>query len=191
MFNNHFLLATNAQKFKNIPTDETGTRMAYQFNAQTGEMCASDDPEFGAVNCSLDPKRMVLQLTAAVREVEWRTTNHSNSEPKNRTRYVIDSCDTDDLSHSINGISNESSLQLADLRKVEFPVVHRHRGDKKNILVPSWSFTWKLEAEGQAYGAELECTLYFFNQYATIEYEGQRVNVYNNTPKITYEVRFI
>ena len=151
-------------------------------------MCASVDLEFGAVNCSLDPQRVVLQLTA-VREVEWRAKNPSNSDkPKKRTRYMIDSCDTDDLSHSINGISNESSLELTDLSIVEFPVVD---SDEENISVPCWSFKWNLGAEGQADGAELEFTLYFFDRNATIVYEGQRVNVINGTLKTAYEVRLI
>ena len=142
-------------------------------------MCATNNcnSSFEAKFCFLDPNKVVIQLTS-VREIEWRK----------KKRVVIDSCQSDDgLKHCIDGIIN-TGLTFTNLGFVEFPVVDS--ADERTILVPTLNFTWDLEAEGQAKGAEIQFSFYFFQQSATILYEGQRVKVINGTLKTAYEVSF-
>jgi len=171
--------ATNAQIFINVSCNATNTPTSYQFNALTGEMCATGNTTFDAEFCYLDPERVVTQLTA-VREVEWQ----SKGGEKKRERVVVDTCQGDNLKHSINGIGNSSTLEFESLFARNFSVVD---SEEDFITVPCLIFTWNLTVEGQEEGAKVTFTVCFFNQPATVLYQGQRAKVINGTLKISYE----
>ena len=148
-------------------------------------MCATGNTTFDAEFCYLDPERVVTQLTA-VREVEWQ----SKRGKKKRKRVVVDTCQGDDheLKHSINGIGNSSTLEFGSLFARNFSVVD---SEDDFVTVPCLIFTWNLTVEGQAEGAKVTFTVCFFNQPATVLYQGQRAKVINGTLKLSYEVSFI
>ena len=169
----------DAQLFKtlpSIPSNETNSTASFQVILGTGATCASINETFQTTACS-DPSRIEVVLDS-VTEVDW------SMDKKGKGGRKVIKCRKDDLVHTISGIKNGVSISNASFK--EFQV----DGTEDMITVPFIELTWDLSAEGQAQGAEMKLTLFFFNENVTIIFEGQKADVFNGTVKSTYEVKF-
>ncbi|XP_078345424.1 uncharacterized protein LOC144630941 [Oculina patagonica] len=166
----------DAQIFRTLPTNETGSAVSFQVILNTGVICASINETFQTTACS-DPGRVEVVLNS-IREVHWL-----RNKIEAGGRFEINgTCQSDSLAHSISGISG--GLGISNLGSREFLL----DGTEEIMNVSFIELTWDLSVEGQAQGAEMKFILFFFTKNVTIIFEGQKADVFNGTVKTTYEI---